>query len=146
MSMSDHLKEGKIVPEIVGEMISADESRGINGAVAVFLGQVRADQVDDKSVTGIEYSAYTGMIDPVVGEIIGQLKQSHPEVISVKILHSTGWVAAGEHSMVVIVTSVHRKQAFAALEESVNLIKERLPVWKKEFFSDGSFRWVEPGH
>jgi len=144
--MSEHLKEGRIAPELISEMISGHEAGETPGAVAIFMGQVREDLVDGKRVTGIEYSAYPEMTGQVVDEIADRLRQSYPELITVRIIHSIGWVAAGEHSLAVMVTSLHRKQAFEALEECVELIKERLPVWKKEIFSDGSFRWVDPGH
>ena len=57
---------------------------------------------------------------------------------SIEIIHSTGIVNAGEISLLVLVSAGHRQQAMQACSKAVELIKERLPVWKKEIYDDDS--------
>ncbi|MFA5815371.1 MAG: molybdenum cofactor biosynthesis protein MoaE [Bacteroidales bacterium] len=143
MHTSKYLIEGPIPAAFVSREISDHHSKTSAGAHAFFLGQVRDDQVDGKRVTGIEYSAYDTMVDTVVQAIKDQLFEKFSDLICLHIHHSTGLVQSGEISLVVMVSSGHRKQSFAALEKCVELIKEKLPVWKKEFFADGTSRWIQ---
>jgi len=143
MENPEYLVEGPI-PESYIRLESAGRPRLTPaGAHAIFLGQVRDDLVDGKTVTGIEYSAYADMIAPVVEAIREELFNEFSDLMRVDILHSTGLVKCGEISLLVGVSSGHRKQSFAALEKCVDLIKEKLPVWKKELFTDGSSRWIQ---
>jgi molybdopterin synthase catalytic subunit len=103
---------------------------------------VRADISGEGRTGSIEYSAYNEMVEKAVAEIQRSLFNKYDDLISIGIWHSTGLVRVGEVSLLVLVSSGHRKHAFAALEECVELIKEKLPVWKKENFSDGSHNWT----
>jgi len=143
MKDKDHLIEGPITPERVGIEVSGHRSKTQAGAHALFLGQVRSDEVDGRQVSGIEYSAYGAMVEPVIQDIKDQLFEEYSDLICVHIYHSTGLVNVGENSLLVMVSSGHRKQSFAALEKCVELIKEKLPVWKKELFTDGTSRWIQ---
>jgi molybdopterin synthase catalytic subunit len=143
MSTSLHLVDGPIPAELVSRKISEYEPETSAGALAFFIGRVRDDRVDDQVVTAIEYSAYDAMVDPVIEDIGTQLRLEFPDLRLLDIFHSTGQVRCGETSLLVMVSSGHRKQSFAALEKCVELIKEKLPVWKKEMFSDGSSRWIK---
>lgn len=143
MMESKYLIEGPIPAAFVGQEVRSHHSKTAAGAHALFLGQVRDDLVDGKRVTGIEYSAYEAMVETVVQTIKDQLFEEFADLICLHIHHSTGVVHCGEISLVVMVSSGHRKQSFAALEKCVELIKEKLPVWKKELFSDGTCRWIE---
>jgi len=116
------------------------------GAHAFFLGQVRADPYKGTHVSGIEYSAYPEMIKPVIHEIESELFNHFNEIQTIEIRHSTGLVKVVEVSLFVLISSGHRKPVFAALENCVELIKQKLPVWKKELYEDGSFSWVQPPH
>lgn len=142
MTKSLHLVSGPISGEFVIREISGLQVKTEAGALAVFLGQVRKDEVNGKQVSGIDYSAYDDMIDPVVQAIKDQIFEKFPDLICLQIQHSTGLVQCGETSLLVVVSCGHRKQSFAALESCVELIKQKLPVWKKELFSDGTSRWI----
>lgn len=143
MHRSKHLTEGPVPTSFLNGELANPCSVTVAGAHALFLGQVREDQFDGKTVTGIEYSAYEEMVEPVIQDIKEELFRRFPDLICVHILHSTGLVRCGEISLLVMVSSGHRKQSFAALERGVELIKEKLPVWKKELFSDGTSRWIQ---
>ena len=107
----------------------------------MFLGQVRADEIDGKKVRAIEYSAYVELVNVEVEKIIKSILSEHANVRSVDIIHSTGVVRAGEISLLVFVSAIHRHQAMQACSMAVELIKENLPVWKKEIFEDESHLW-----
>jgi molybdopterin synthase catalytic subunit len=138
-----YLYEGPIPAGMATAGLSTDGHRGPAGAQALFIGQVRGDRVDGKKVVAIEYSAYEEMVGPVADAIREELTAAYPDLFHVEIIHSTGRVDAGEISLLVRVVSGHRRQSFAALEQCVERIKERLPVWKKELFEDGSSRWIQ---
>ncbi|MCX6225931.1 MAG: molybdenum cofactor biosynthesis protein MoaE [Bacteroidia bacterium] len=143
MSASKYLIDGPIPAEFLSRELSNHHSKTSAGAHAIFLGQVRNDLVDGKRVTGMEYSAYEAMVEPVVQAIMDHLFKEFNDLVCVHIHHSTGMVQCGEISLLAMVSSSHRKQSFAALEKCVELIKEKLPVWKKEIFSDGTSRWIK---
>jgi molybdopterin synthase catalytic subunit len=107
----------------------------------IFLGQVRADDINGKTVKAIEYSAYAEMVYIEVENIKKSILSEFPDVKSVDIIHSTGTVKAGEISLVVFVSAGHRLQAIQACSKAVELIKGNLPVWKKEIFNDDSHLW-----
>ena len=138
-----YLTNGPISPEQAAQEIELHGNNQGIGAHAVFMGRVRADEKDGIKTTGIEYTAYEEMIGKTVKEIRDELFSNHPGLLNVHILHSTGLVKTGEVSLFAIVSSGHRKEAFKALEDCVEQIKSRLPVWKKELFSDGSHEWKE---
>jgi molybdopterin synthase catalytic subunit len=143
MQASKYLIEGPVPAESVSREISAHHLETAAGALALFLGRVRDDRVDGKTVAGIEYSAYPAMVDPVVEAIRDQLFETFADLIFVQMYHGTGLVKCGEISLMVMVSSGHREQSFAALEKCVELIKEKLPVWKKELYSDDTSRWIQ---
>lgn len=143
MPASEYLIEGPIPVLFISQAITSHHSKTSAGAHAFFLGQVRDDLVDGKRVSGIEYSAYDAMVQPVVQAIKDQLFEEFSDLICLHIHHSTGLVHCGEISLAVMVSAGHRKQSFAALEKCVDLLKEKLPIWKKEFFTDGTSRWVQ---
>jgi len=141
MKTTKHLIDGPISSSFVSVEVEKHTSKTNIGAHAVFLGQVRADMADNKTVTGIEYSAYEAMIASTIQEIKDSLFAKFDDLICVHIFHSTGLVKVGENSLFVLVSSGHRKQAFRAIEDCVDQIKDKLPVWKKELFQDGSHKW-----
>jgi molybdopterin synthase catalytic subunit len=143
MAASKHLIEGPIPAGFVSLGVSGHDVTTSAGAQAFFIGRVRDDLVDGKRVSGIEYSAYEAMVEPVVQAIKDQLFEEFPDLVSLHVHHSTGLVPCGGISLVVMVAAGHRKQSFAALEKCVELVKEKLPVWKKELFTDGTSRWIQ---
>ena len=136
------LIQGPIKQELVSQII-AETSQGSIGAQSIFLGQVRNDLLEGKKVLLIEYSAYEEMVHAETNKILEHIKQKYNDVQKVYIRHSVGEVKAGEHSLFVFVACGHRRQAFKAVEEIVDLIKEKLPVWKKEVLDDGNHVWTE---
>ena len=132
--------DGAIAPGFIAESIAKHQSKTGIGAHDIFLGQVRADVIDGKTVTGIAYSAYEEMALEKMHEIREDLFEKY-ELSCMHTYHSLGEVAAGEICLFVFVSSPHRKAVFEALHELVERIKKELPVFGKELFGDDSYAW-----
>ena len=141
---SPYLINGPITDYWIKSQLFRFHQHHQTGAHAFFLGQVRADPYKGTHVSAIEYSAYPEMIETVIHEIESELFNHFNEIQTIEIRHSTGLVKVGEVSLFVLISSAHRKPVFTALENCVELIKHKLPVWKKELYEDGSYNWVEP--
>lgn len=137
----NYLIEGPVTSGIIASIIEKMSTEKNSGAHSYFLGQVRADVIDGRTVKAIEYSAYESMVKTEADRIVTSVLSEFQDVRTVRILHSTGIVKAGEISLAVMVSAGHRKQAIDACAKTVELIKELLPVWKKEIFDDNSHAW-----
>jgi molybdopterin synthase catalytic subunit len=136
-----YLTAGPISPEILLQFINKMGEKSDSGGHTIFLGQVRADIVEGKKVKAIEYSAYVEMVNAEAENIKALIYSEFEDIRSVDIIHSTGLVKAGEISLLVVVSAGHRHQSINGCAKTVELIKERLPVWKKEIFDDNSHHW-----
>jgi molybdopterin synthase catalytic subunit len=139
----DYLIEGPVTKEIISSIIESNGKRNDTGGHSIFLGQVRADEIDGKFVRAIEYSAYYAMFKAEADKIKEIILSEFSDARIVEIVHSTGIVNAGEVSLFVMVSAGHRHHATDACSKTVELLKERLPVWKKEIFDDNSHKWRE---
>lgn len=139
--MKKYLKDGPLTVAMIGDLLSGTENTSKSGGHSVFLGQVRSDEIGGEKVTAIEYSAYESMVNAEADKIIEEISVKFPDVRSTRILHSVGVVKAGEFSLLVLVSAGHRREAIDACSMTVELIKERLPVWKKEILNDDSAVW-----
>lgn len=135
------LINGPITPDVITSLMEKIAERTDTGGHSVFLGQVRADYVNDKKVKAIDYSAYEGMVKVEAEKIKETIISEFADVKSIEIIHSTGIVKAGEISLLVFVSAGHRHHATMACSKAVELIKEKLPVWKREIFDDDSHLW-----
>ncbi len=129
-----YLVRGPITPLLISELLTLGNDDAGTGAVSIFIGRVRDDEIDGKRVNAIEYSAYDEMVVKEADGITGTIKSAFSDVRSVIILHSTGVVRAGEASLFIMVTSGHRDHGTRACRHSLEMVKERLPIWKKELF------------
>jgi molybdopterin synthase catalytic subunit len=137
----NYLTEGPVSSELITQLIDKMNRRTDAGGHSLFLGQVRADEVNGRKVKGIEYSAYIELVSVEAEKITKAISEKFDDVKSIEIVHSTGMVNAGLISLLVLVSAGHRKQAMLACSEAVELIKEKLPVWKKEIYEDDSHSW-----
>ena len=112
-----------------------------HGAVVTFEGIVRGLS-EGRKVLYLEYDAYPEMAEGKLREIGDEIR-SRWGVEEVAIHHRVGRVEVGETSLVVVVASPHRKEAFAACQYAVDRIKEIVPIWKKEVWEGGE-EWVAP--
>ncbi|MBT3207714.1 MAG: molybdenum cofactor biosynthesis protein MoaE [Bacteroidetes bacterium] len=139
--MTNYLINSPISPEIVAEKIREENLKAFPGGFSVFYGQVRNDQIENKYVSSIVYSCYEQMANKEIETIINSISQKYYDIKSITILHSIGEVKVGEISLFVMISSGHRKQAFEALPELVDLIKANVPIWGKEMFEDKTYVW-----
>jgi molybdopterin synthase catalytic subunit len=129
-----YLVEGPITPLLISELMTLGNSDSSAGAVSIFIGRVRDDEVNGRRVSAIEYSAYDDMAGKEAEEIVKTVQAAFSDVRMVVIVHSTGVVRAGEASLFIMVTSGHRDHSTRACRHTLEMVKERLPIWKKELF------------
>ena len=110
------------------------------GAVATFVGVVR-DLNEGESVAGMTLEHYPGMTERSIEAIVAEARQRW-EIIDALVIHRVGELHPTDPIVLVVVTSAHRGEAFAACEFLMDYLKTRAPFWKKERIASGS-RWVE---
>jgi len=126
-----------IEPAHVLTQVGADQ----DGASVLFLGVVR-DHNDGRSVGGVRYDTYEEMAGQVLAEIVDEAGR-FANTDRVAAVHRVGELNVGEVSVAIAVSSPHRAEAYHASRYIIEEIKKRLPVWKKERYSDGAEEWVE---
>ena len=132
--------EGPITSDFIGNSIHKHQSKTSIGAHNIFLGQVRADVIEGKTVTAIDYSAYEEMANQKFHEIREAAFEKF-ELTCSHIYHSKGIVKTGEICLFVFVSAPHRKVVFEAIEYLVERIKNESPVFGKEVFEDETHVW-----
>jgi len=113
------------------------------GAVVVFLGITR-QLTGDKRTERLRYETYRQM----ALDKIRQLWDQAAERWSVRgggVIHRTGEVLPGEASVAIVVATSHRQQAFEAARWLIDQLKQVVPIWKREIWSDGTGQWIHPG-
>ncbi len=126
-------------PIRIDELLAEVESDS-SGAVVVFVGRVR-NHSGGKRVVRMRYEAYASMATTEMEKIAEELGKRWP-IAKAAMVHRTGELAVGEVSVAIAVSSAHRQEAFAACKYAIDELKQRVPIWKKEFF-EGDAAWVE---
>jgi molybdopterin synthase catalytic subunit len=137
----NNLVNGPIRGSIINDLIKNLGEDTSSGGHSFFMGQVRSDIVNGKRVKAIEYSAYGMMVKNEIEKIKSEIISEFRDVKAIEIFHSSGLVKAGEVSLLILVSAGHRQQSIAACSNTVELVKQRLPVWKKEIFDDDTYEW-----
>ena len=109
------------------------------GGMTVFVGAVR-DHDENKSVTGLEYSAHPTALDQLT-EVAEEVGKEY-DVLAVAAVHRVGRLGIGEAAVVVATAAAHRGEAFEASRALIDRLKERVPIWKHQLFADGTDEWV----
>ena len=125
-------------PIIADDVIQKVASKNA-GATVVFLGTVR-ELTQGKRTLSLEYQAYAPMAERKLFEIGEEMQAKWPQ-LKVAITHRIGRLDISEIAVVIAVSSPHRKAAYEANEYAIERIKEIVPIWKKEFWEDGS-KWI----
>ncbi len=110
------------------------------GAIDVFIGTTR-NHSRGKSVLALEYEAYSPMALKMMYRIADEARAKFG-ICKISIVHRLGHLEVGEASVVIAVSSSHRREAFEACHFAIDALKSIAPIWKKEFFADGE-AWVE---
>ena len=112
------------------------------GAVVLFLGTVR-EFTQGRQTTHLHYEAYRPMAESKLRELADEASQRWP-ILNVAIAHRLGRMELGDVSVAVAVSSPHRPDAFEAGRYLIDRLKEVVPIWKQEHWSDGEVEWVHP--
>ena len=118
----------------VAGLVSDDRA----GATVTFTGVVR-NHDHGRAVTGIEYVGQPSA-DAVLAEIAAEFT-GREGVHAVAVEHRIGTLAVGDLALVAAVSASHRAQAFSTCSELVDRVKEKLPIWKRQLFTDGTAEW-----
>jgi molybdopterin synthase catalytic subunit len=110
-----------------------------DGSDLIFIGRVR-DSSQNKKVLYIDYDIYSEMAIKELNKIADEAGSKH-NLNRIIIIHRYGKVHAGESSILIIVSSPHRDSSYTASRYIIDEIKKRVPIWKKEFYNDGS-EWI----
>ncbi len=121
------------------EMAVTDEG---HGAVVTFVGRARNRADDLREVVELEYEIYPEMADEVLAAIAAEAEDRWS--CAVAIVHRHGVVPIGEAAVAIVSAAPHRAEAYEANRFVIEAIKQRLPIWKRERFADGS-EWKRPG-
>jgi len=117
-----------------------DASDQSSGAFVLFTGTVRDHNEQDK-VSKLHYEVYQEMAEKILHEIENEIHKQW-KINKFIAVHRTGTLKVGEVSVAVVVSAEHRKEAFEACKFGIDSIKERAPIWKKEFAESG-VEWLE---
>jgi molybdopterin synthase catalytic subunit len=110
------------------------------GAVVVFTGTVR-NHADGRSVAGLTYEVFAAEAAARLAALAEEVATTWESVKAVWMTHRSGVLDIGEASVVVGVSAEHRAEAFAAARFAIDTLKETVPIWKREHWSDGSSHW-----
>jgi molybdopterin synthase catalytic subunit len=132
--------QGPVAASFIGESIRKHSDMQGIGAHSIFLGQVRADIIDQKKVIAIEYTAYEEMALEQMHGIREEIFAKY-DLNCMHIYHSLGKIEAGKICLFVFTSSAHRRAAIDACNETVERIKKELPIWGKEIFEDETHQW-----
>lgn len=125
-------------PIDVAEVIREVQSPA-SGAVNVFIGTTR-DHATGRSVRSLNYEAHETMALREVEKIVAAAKERW-KVDEITVVHRLGRVDVGEASVVIAVSAPHRAEAFDACRHVIDAMKQTVPIWKLEEFTDGTSEW-----
>ncbi|HET7370778.1 MAG TPA: molybdenum cofactor biosynthesis protein MoaE [Gammaproteobacteria bacterium] len=111
------------------------------GALSVFAGTVRRHN-DGREVAALEYSVYEPLAERRLAEIEREAEQRFG-VTCCRIQHRVGQLEIGDTSVLVVVRSPHRSEAFAAARYAIDTVKHTVPIWKRESYADGTQSYVK---
>ena len=109
------------------------------GGIACFVGTVR-NHHGGREVLRLEYSAYEPMVEAECRRIVAEAESRWNVAVSVH--HRIGRLEVGDAAVAVVAASAHRDEAFIACRHVIEELKRRVPIWKREYFADGTVEWV----
>lgn len=119
----------------------AEVAATARGGTVVFVGTVR-DHHGGRPVQGLEYSAYEPMAEAEARAIVAESEARWP--VAVRLRHRLGSLAVGEVAVAAVAAGGHRAEAFDACRFVIEEVKRRVPIWKRERYTDGTEAWVDP--
>ena len=134
------MRTGIVERPIDPQRLLAEVAAPGNGASLLFVGTVR-DVNAGSSVSGLDYSAYSGMAESELASIVAEAAERW-NTRDIVVEHRVGALDIGDASVVIVVAHPHRDQAYQASRYIIEELKQRLPVWKQERYVDGRREWV----
>jgi molybdopterin synthase catalytic subunit len=120
--------------------LKASSANASAGACVTFEGWVR-NRNEGREVVSLEYEAYQALAvkegDAILAEALDRF-----DILSAQCIHRVGHLTIGEMAVWVVVTAEHREEAFEACKYIIDEVKVRVPIWKKEYYTDGESHWV----
>ena len=113
------------------------------GAVVLFLGTTR-EITSGRRTDSLDYECYPEMAERKLAELEAEARRRWP-IVECQIVHRLGHLNLGEASVAVAISTPHRAEAFEAGRWLIDTIKQEVPIWKRENWSDGTTEWVHPG-
>jgi molybdopterin synthase catalytic subunit len=113
-----------------------------HGATSLFLGTVR-EVNDGRAVTGMDYTAYDAMASRELAKIAHEAVERFGGV-AIAVEHRLGTLALGDVSVAIAAAHAHRAQALDATRFVIEQLKKRVPIWKREHYTDGTREWIDP--
>ena len=129
----------RAAPISVDEVLALVQSAS-TGGIALFIGTVR-DHADGMDVARLDYEAHPTLAEREMERVLDEIAQAHAGV-RLAALHRTGSLAVGDVAVIVAAAAAHRAEAFSACRDAIEQIKQRVPIWKKEWTPDGAATWV----
>ena len=111
------------------------------GGIGIFIGTVR-NHHEGKAVKALKYTAYAPVAEKMIRAIEQEIQAKY-QVSYVRVIHRVGALEIGDTAIIAMAYAAHRREAFQACEEAVERVKHEVPVWKEEFYADGSSQYVE---
>lgn len=145
-----YLTKEKITPDFVKKESNTKDPTC--GSILIFEGKIRKDEevsneyenteLHKRYVKEIEYSAYEKMAEKEIEEIVNSAKEKF-NLSNIVLKHRIGRLRVGEIAFFVAVFSPHRKEGIGAIDFIIDEVKSKVPIWKKEIYSDGTEKWQE---
>ena len=123
-------------------MLESQAIPGAYGALVTFVGIVRADRSNSRTVRALYYEACVGMAEQEIARLVAASKARWPLDV-IEIQHRLGLVELGQISVMTVVAAKHRDEAYAASQFLITQIKQQVPIWKREHYDDGTSQWAE---
>ena len=120
--------------------LTAEVARNANGATLLFVGTVR-DVNNGRAITGMDYSAYASMAERELADIASEAAAKF-ETDDIVVEHRIGTLGLGDASVAIAVAHPHRGPAYDASRYVIEQLKQRVPIWKLEHYTDGTREWV----
>ncbi|MFO7742462.1 MAG: molybdenum cofactor biosynthesis protein MoaE [Anaerolineae bacterium] len=123
--------------------VTARAAHPAAGAVTTFVGLARGE-TDGREVRYLEYEAYPDMAERQMRQIGDEIRDRWPTILETAIVHRIGRLQIGQVIVVIAVSSAHRQDVFSATHYAIDRLKQIVPIWKKEVFTDGE-EWRSEG-
>ncbi|CAI5437653.1 unnamed protein product [Caenorhabditis angaria] len=108
-----------------------------SGAISLFVGTTR-DNFENKTVSQLSYDCYDSMAYKELRKLCEDIRRTIPIIEKIVIFHRIGIVPVTEASVIIATCSPHRSEAIRATEKAINMLKETIPIWKKEVYNNNS--------